>query len=112
MSEQHAAAKADAVEQFGQDFERLDVHVIERTRQRHRGRGAVAGARIGQHAGPGSGLQPVRKIPPQPGRSKALMQHDNGRGLIRRGADHAVFKLGSADAQQAGGGDGGHVTSI
>src|SRR6185437_13786143 len=38
------------------------------------------------------------------------MQHDNGRGLVRGGPDHAVFKLGSADPQEAGGCDGGHVS--
>jgi len=32
------------------------------------------------------------------------MQHDNGRRVFRRGAKHAVFEIGFADAQEAGGG--------
>ena len=42
MPDQQAAAKADRVEKFRQYVERLDVHVIDRTRQRRRRRGAVA----------------------------------------------------------------------
>ena len=34
------------------------------------------------------------------------MQHDDGRRLIRRGTDHAVFEIGGADAKEAGWGEG------
>src|SRR5882672_8662227 len=36
------------------------------------------------------------------------MQHDNGGRVIRRGADHAVFEIGGADAEEAGGSEGLH----
>ncbi len=103
MPEQEAAAKADPVEQFRQHLERFDMHVVERPRQFCRRRGAVARARIDEHAGAGRGLQPVRKIAPQPGRAETLVQHDDGRRVRGRRADHAVFKLGGADGEEAGG---------
>ena len=69
MAEQNTATKADGGEQFRQHLERLDMHVVERARQRHaRGR-AIAGARIDEHAGAGGRLQLVGKIAPQPGRA-------------------------------------------
>src|ERR1700687_1791030 len=43
MPEQEATAKADFVEQLWQNVERLDVHVVERTRQLDPGRAAPAG---------------------------------------------------------------------
>src|SRR5450631_1755123 len=36
------------------------------------------------------------------------MQHDNGRRVIRRKTDHAIFKIGGVDAEEAGGGKSGH----
>ena len=33
------------------------------------------------------------------------MQHDDGRRLVRRGPDHAVFEIGRADGEEAGGGE-------
>ena len=97
--------KPIGVEQLWQHLERLDMHVIERARQRDRRRGAIARARIDEHAGRGRGLQPVRKIAPQPDTAEALVQHDDGRRLIRRGTDHAVFEIGRADGEEAGGGE-------
>src|SRR6266446_5957604 len=109
MPEQKAAAKADFVEQFWQNLERLDMHIVERTRQLDRRRAAIARARIDEYTGPGRGLEPVRKISPQPNRAKTFMQHDDGRRLVRCGTDHAVFEIGSADAQGTRGCEGGHV---
>src|SRR6267142_2792298 len=103
MSDQEAAAKACRVQQLRQDVERFGVHVVERARQLDRRRGAIARARVHEHAGAGGGGKPVRKIPPQPGRSQPFMQHDDGRRVSRRRTDHAVFKIGSADAEEAGG---------
>ena len=40
------------------------------------------------------------------------MQHDNGRRSLRRGADHAVFEIGGADAKEAGGGETLHDISF
>ena len=37
MPDQKAAAEADGVEKFRQHVERLDVHVVDRARQRRRG---------------------------------------------------------------------------
>ena len=51
MPDQKPAAKAHLSEQFRQHLERFDMHVVERTRQFYRARGAVAGARIDEHAG-------------------------------------------------------------
>ena len=109
MPEQQAAAKADLVEQLRQHVERLDMHVVERPRQFHRRRCAIAGARIGEHASAGRGLKLFRKVAPQPGRAEALMQHHDGRRALGRRADHAVFEMGGADGEEAGGGKGGHV---
>src|SRR6202035_5845341 len=36
------------------------------------------------------------------------MQHDDGRRVLRRGTDHAVFEIGGADAQGTGGVEGLH----
>ena len=36
------------------------------------------------------------------------MQHHDGRRLLGRRADHAVFEIGGVDAEEAGGGEGGH----
>ena len=36
------------------------------------------------------------------------MQHDDGRRVRGRGTDHAVFEIGGADVEEAGGGEGGH----
>src|SRR6266478_4711756 len=108
MPEQEAAAKADFVEQFWQNLERLDVHVVERPRQLDYSRAAIARARIDEHTGSGRGLKPVRKISPQPNRAKTFVQHDDGRRVIGCGTDHAVFEIGSADAEKAGGREG-HV---
>ena len=101
MSEQQAAAKADRIEQFRQHVERLDVHVVERARQFYRRRGAIAGARIGEYAGAGRGLQFFRKVAPQPGGAEAFVQHHDGRRLLGRWADHAVFEIGGADGEEA-----------
>src|SRR5713101_253093 len=109
MPEQEAAAKADFVQQFWQNLERLDMHVVERPRQLDRRRGAIARARIDEHTGPHRGLKPVRKISPLPNRAKTFVQHDDGRRLVRCGTDHAVFEFGSADAEKAGGCESGHV---
>ena len=106
MPEQQPAAKADCVEQFWQHVERLDVHVVERARQFHRRRGAVAGARIDEHAGAGRGLQFFGKVAPQAGGAEAFVQHHDGRRLLGRRADHAVFEIGGADGEEAGGGEG------
>ena len=103
MAEQHAALKADGVEQSGQDVERLAVHIIERARQDDRRRGAIAGARIDEDAAAGRGGELFRKIAPQRGRPEAFMQHDDGRRVRRCRTDHAVFEIGSTDAQGAGG---------
>src|SRR5882724_1844103 len=108
MPEQEAAAKADFVEQFWQNLERLDVHVVERPRQLDYSRAAIARARIDEHTGSRRGLEPVRKISPQPNRAKTFVQHDDGRRLVRCGTDHAVFEIGSADAHGTGGCEG-HV---
>src|SRR5882724_8088547 len=107
MPEQEAAAKADFVEQFWQNLERLDVHVVERPRQLDYSRAAIARARIDEHTGSGRGLKPVRKISPQRNRAKTFVQHDDGRRVICCGTDHAVFEIGSADADESGG--RGHV---
>jgi hypothetical protein len=112
MPEQQTAAKADPVEHFRQDIERFDRHVIERTRQCHRRRSAIAGARIHEHAGTRGGLKFFGKIAPQPGRSEALVQHDDGRRVFRRRTDHAVFEIGCADAQGAGGCESGHMSAF
>ena len=101
MSEQQASTKADGIEQFRQHVERLDVHVVERARQFCRRRGAVAGARIGEHAGAGRGLQLVGKVAPQPGGAEAFVQHHDGRRLFGRWTDHAVFEIGGADGEEA-----------
>src|SRR5580692_719808 len=65
MAEQHAALKADGVEQRRQHVERLAAHIVERSRQRDWRRGAVAGARIDEYAHSGGRLQGLRKISPQ-----------------------------------------------
>jgi hypothetical protein len=83
------------------------MHVVERARQRDLRRSAIARARIDEHAGPGRGLKFFRKLSPQPDRAEALMQQDNGRRIIGRGTDHAVFEIGGADGEEAGGGEGG-----
>ena len=103
MSNQKAAAKTDLVEQLRQDLERLNMHVIERARQRDLCRGAITRARIYKQAGPGRGGNPVRKISPQRGTAQALVQQDDGRRFVRRGTHHAVFEVGRADADEAGG---------
>ena len=72
MAEQQTAAKADRVEQFRQHVERLALHVVERARQFHRRRMAIAGARIGEHAGAGRGLKFFGKVAPQRRPSQAL----------------------------------------
>ena len=38
------------------------------------------------------------------------MQHDDGRRVIGRRTDHAVFEIGGADAEEAGGCERGHVS--
>ncbi len=103
MPDEKAAAKADLVEQFWQNFQCLDMHVVERARQFCRRRGAIARARMDEHAGAGHGLEFFGKIAPQPGRSQAFVQHDNGRRVSGRGPDHAVFEIGGADGEEAGG---------
>ena len=112
MAEQQAAAKADLVEQFWQYVERLDMHVVERPRQFHRRRIAVACARIDEHAGAGRGLKSFGKVAPQSGRSEAFMQHHNGRRALGRRADHAVFEMRGADGEEARGGKGRHAVSF
>src|SRR5512141_748763 len=103
MSNQKAAAKSDLVEQLRQYLERLDMHVIDRARQLDPCRGAITRARIYEHTAPGRGGKPIRKITPQRGTAQAFMQHDDGRPVLRRGTNHAIFKIGSADANEAGG---------
>src|SRR6266404_2941457 len=112
MPEQEAAAKADFLKQLWQNLERLDVHVVERPRQAGRRRIAIARARIDEHTGPGRGLKPVRKISPQRNRAKTFVQHDDARRVIGVGTDHAVFEIGSADAEKAGGCESGHGVSF
>src|ERR1700691_2875550 len=103
MAEQHAALKADCLEQRGQHFERLATHIVERARQCDWRRGAIAGARIDEDAHAGGRLQAIRKITPQCRRAEPLMQHHDGRRLRRRRPDHAVFEIAVADVEEAGG---------
>ena len=98
-----AAAETDLIEQLWQHIERLDVHVVERARQLRRRRRAITAARIGEDAGAGGGLQLVRKIAPQAGGAEAFVQHHDGRRVLGRGTDHAVFEIGGADGEEAGG---------
>jgi hypothetical protein len=99
MAEQKPAAKADFVEQFRQHLAGLDMHVIERTWQRCWRRGAIAGARIDEHAGRGGGLQLFRKIAPSSSTAAFMQHHDNRR--VGRRADHAVFEMRGADGEEA-----------
>jgi len=89
------------LEQLRQHVERLDLHIVERARQLDRARCTITGARIDEHAGAGRALQLLGEVAPQRGRTQSLMQHDDGRRLVGRWADHAVFELGHADAQKA-----------
>jgi hypothetical protein len=103
MAEQETAAETYGVEQRRQNFERFDMHIVERTRQRHRTRRAIARARIDENAAAGRGLKPIRKIAPQRGRPQTFMQHDDRGRIRRRRTDHAVFEIGRADVEGASG---------
>src|SRR5581483_5644824 len=82
------------------------MHVVEWSREFHRGRRAIAGARIDEHAGPGRSLQLLRKLAPHRRRAEPFMQHNNGRRVRRGWTKHAVFEIGVVDAEEAGGGKG------
>ena len=77
MADEQAALEADPVEQFRQHLAGLALHVIERPRQRHRARGAIAGARIGKYGGAGGLLKLVGEIAPQADGAEAFMQQHN-----------------------------------
>ena len=86
MAEQDSALEPDRLEHRGQADPRLAAHVVERAGQGDALGAAIAGARIGEDAVTRRGREFLRKVPPERDAAEPLVQHDDGRRLIGRGA--------------------------
>ena len=106
MAEQDAAAEADRVEQLRQHIERLDMHVVERARQlapastRHSPRANRRTRRRRSRPAAFRESRPTAPTEPRPSCSMTMVGAASGCGT-----DHAVFEIGGADAEEAGGGE-------
>jgi len=100
MAHENRIVDAEALEQLRQDFERFDMHVVDRARPAQHLGLTVAVARVDHRGAAGCRGRLLREIAPHRDRAKALVEKDQSRRVPIRAGNFLDFELAALNGDE------------